>query len=116
MTKGIQLTSADTSSHNLYALILSALSVTQLPQRVDQGAVFFPDFVNSISFNLPLSQSGNPGNSLSVQDQNGNEMNSVLPGIPYIITGPTGNTISLQAIKIQASASGVVTDVSIVQN
>jgi len=116
MTKSIQLTAADTSAHNLYALILAAMSVTQLPQRVDQGAVFFPDFVNTITFNLPLSQTGNPGNSLSVQDQNGNEMNSVLPGIPYSIVGPVSNTISLQAIKIQASASGVVTDVLIIQN
>jgi hypothetical protein len=115
MIKGIQLTAADTDSHNLYALILAALSITQLPQRVDQGAVFFPDFVFSLTLSLPLNQDGNSGNSLSVQDQNGNEMQNLLPGIPWTITGVV-NGIALQAIQIQASASGVVTDVSIVQN
>jgi hypothetical protein len=114
MTKAIQLTAADVSVHNLYALIEAALGVTQLPQRVDLGAVFFPDFVESLTISLPLSQSGNSGNNLSVQDQNGHEITSVLPGIPFTIAG-TGNIISLQAIKLQASASGVVTDVSIVQ-
>jgi hypothetical protein len=115
MTKAIQLTSTDSASHNLYALILTEMNVTQLPQRVDLGAIFFPDFVQTVTFTLPLNQSGNSGESLSIQDQNGIEMTSVLPGIPYSISGKN-NIISLQAIKIQASASGVVTDVAIVQS
>jgi hypothetical protein len=116
MTKSIQLTAADTNAHNLYQLILAALGVTQLPQRVDQGAVFFPDFVAQVSFNLPIGQAGNPGNSLSVQDQNGNEMFTVLPGIASPLGAGTLNNISLQAIKLQASAIGVVTDVNVIQN
>ena len=116
MTKSIVLTAADTDAHNLYALILAALGVTQLPQRVDQGAVFFPDFVKSVTFSLPVNQGGNTGHTLSVQDKDGNEMNSVVPGTPFKIEGTVGNLISLQAIELQASASGVVCDVSIVQN
>ena len=114
MTKAIQLTSTDAAAHNLYSLILAALTVTQLPQRVDQGAVFFPDFVASVSFNL-TGVAGNSGQSLSVQDQDGNELNSVIPLIPFTIAGGR-NIISLQALKIQATAAGVITDVSIIQN
>jgi len=113
MTKAIQLTAADSAAHNLYALILAALGVTQLPQRVDLGAVFFPDFVASVTFSLDLST--NSGKSLSVQDQNGNEMQQVLPGIPFTLGAGNQNAVGLQAILIQASASGVITDVSIVQ-
>ena len=114
MTRAIQLTAADTSAHNLYALILEAESVTQLPQRVDLGAVFFPDFVNNLTITLPLSQAGNSGQSLSIQDP-GSEITSVLPGIPFKISG-VGNSIALQGLKIQATAIGVVTDVFAVQN
>jgi hypothetical protein len=117
MTKAYQLTAADTNSHNLYALILTSLGVTQLPQRVDRGAVFPPDFVCTVTFTLSLSQAGNSGNGLSVQDVSGNEITSVLPGIPFSLgAGGTQNNISLQALKIQSSAEGVVTDVSIIQN
>jgi hypothetical protein len=115
MTKSIVLTAADTDAHNLYALILAALGVTQLPQRVDLGAVFFPDFVESVTFLLPTNQAGNTSHTLSLQDQNGNEILSIIVGIPYTIEG-IRNSISLQAFKVQASAEGVVLNVSIVQN
>ena len=116
MTKSIQLTSADTNAHNLYQLILAAESVTQLPQRVDQGAVIFPDFVAQITLSLPLSQSGNSGASLSIQDKDGNEMYSLIAGFVQEIGAGLLNNVSLQAIKLQASASGVVTDVYVIQN
>jgi hypothetical protein len=115
MTETITLTSTDTAAHNLYQLILAELEVTQLPQRVDLGAVFFPDFVASVTFSLSLQQTGNSGQSLSVQDQGGFEYNDVLPGIPWMLGPGNINAISLQGLKIQASAVGVVTDVSIVQ-
>jgi|SRR5208337_3571117 len=116
MTQGIQLTSTDAASHNLYALILAALSVTQLPQRVDQGAAIFPDFVAQVTFSLPISQAGNSGASLSVMNRSGSEMLSLIPGFTQSLGAGLLNNVSLQALYIQASASGVVTDVSIVQN
>jgi len=113
MTQAAQLTLADTAVHNLYALILADDGVTQLPQRTDLGAIIFLDPSASVTFTLPLSQAGNSGNSLSLQDQEGNELTSLLPGIPFTLGLSTGpNEIALQAIKVKASASGVVLDVA----
>ena len=108
MTKAIVLTSADSAAHNLYGLILAVLGVTQLPQRVDQGAVFFPDFVASVNFYI---SSG----TLSVQDQNGNQM-TVVPATTNISIGNGQiNDVSLQAMKIQASGSGITINVTVFQ-
>jgi hypothetical protein len=114
MTRGVVITFTDTAAHNLYALILAALGVTQLPQA--NGAAFFPDFVTQVTFLLNILTAGNSGQSLSIQDQNGHEMNSCITGIPVTIGSGNVNNVSLQAIKLQASASGVAVDVSIVQN
>jgi hypothetical protein len=112
MTKSIVLTAADTDAHNLYALILAALGVTQLPQRVDLGAVFFPDFVASVNFFLP---SATAGQYISIQDQNGNEMVQIGPNNPTSLGAGIINNISLQALKIQASVTGIVTEVTVFQ-
>ena len=116
MTKSVQLTFADSAAHNLYALILASESVTQLPQRIDLGAVIFPDFVAQIILTLPLAQAGNSGNSLSVQDKDGNEMYSLIAGFAQEIGAGLLNNVSLQAILVQASASEVVLDVLVIQN
>ena len=115
MTKSIELTAADTNAHNLYALILAELGVTQLPQRVDLGDVFFPDFVAKVTFFLDNGNPANSGNTLQIQDQSGNEITSILPAIPYSIGSGNQNNVSLQSLQIEASASGVVTNVSIEQ-
>lgn len=117
MIKAIQLTAADANAHNLYALILAAQSVSQLPQRVDLGVVTFPDTVATITFLLPITVAGNSGESLSVQDLDGNEIGQVITGIPLTLnSGSAVNNLSVQEIKIKASASGVVTDVSVIVN
>lgn len=117
MTKAVQLTSADTAAHNLYALILAKLGVIQLPQRADLGDVIFPDPVAQVKFLLPVNQAGNSGKNMSVQDQNGNEMSSLITGIEFDLGAANGpNIISTQAIKLQASASGMVIDVTVIVN
>lgn len=114
MVRAYQLTLADTSLHNLYALILAAEGVTQLPQRVDLGDVIFPSPVASITFSLPLIDA-NSGNTLPIQDQTGQEITVLLAGIPFPLSSMNVNSIYLQNIQVKASAGSMVLDVSVNQ-
>lgn len=112
MVRACQITFADAISHNLYAMILATNSVTQLPQRTDLGAVIFPSVVSELTFLLPISEAGNSGQNCAIQDVTGAEINEVITGIPFTISDSV-NSIDLQAILVQATASGVILDVSI---
>lgn len=107
MTKSIQLTSADSASHNLYGLILAALAVTQLPQRVDLGAVVFPDFVSSVNFSVASG-------TWKVLDSSGNLMTSINSGNTSFGNGNINN-ISLQAMQLQADAGSRVINITAFQ-
>ena len=105
MTKGITVTATGTPQ-NLYALILVALSVTQLPQRVDLGTVFFPDFVNTVIFNS--------AEDFNVLDQNGNLVIDTTTGTaPFQLVG-VSNNIFLQALEIESVTGSVNVNVTVI--
>jgi len=111
MMQGCQITLSDTAAYNLYALILSTLNLASPPQT-GLGQRVFASNVAYLCLTLAINQSGNSGNFVSVQDQNGQEMNVLISGIPWIVFDTT-NTIDLQGIKLQATADGAVVDVAI---
>src|ERR1041384_5198276 len=106
MVQAVTITAADTAAHNLYELILDALGVTQLPQRADLGDVIFQDPVASVNFYVASG-------TLSVQDQDGNQI-TLVPATTDISLG-TGdvNNISLQAMKIQSGSGCQVISLSV---
>jgi hypothetical protein len=105
MTKAITVTATETPQ-NLYALILAALGITQLPQRVDLGAVFFPDFVNTIIFNT--------AENFNILDQNGNLIiDDATSQPPFQLVG-VSNNISLQALEVESVTGSIGVNVTVI--
>jgi hypothetical protein len=109
MTRACQLTVVGTTSQKLWPLILAALGYTYPPP----GNQFpFPSLVSTLQLLLPINQATNSGVQMSVQDINGNEISSLITGIPFIITDSV-NSIDLQGFKVQGAATGMVLDVTV---